>query len=400
MIMQKETCKKVLVAGTLVLDVVPVFATSTSAHERFASGGTVYLEKIQTALGGSVGNTGVALHRLGADARLFTRVGEDAFGDLAKSLLGRTGCMFTAPAVGGMNTSASVIVAPPESDRTILHSRGASQRYTATDIPEELLRENDLLHFGYPTGMTCMFEDGGETLSGLFRRAKQAGTATSMDVSFPGVDTPAALADWREILAKTLPNVDVFLPSYEELLMLLHREKYLAMRRANPDMRMEDILDEALVSKMANELLEMGAAIAVVKCGEAGAYCKTASGGRLATAGRLAPSLTAGWANREVWIAPYCAEPIRSTNGAGDTFVAGFLLGLLLGRTLEDTAALAAASAASRLESADAANGIPHYTEVEARIKDGWEQLPVPLKEWVRTGTKNLYERAREIEQR
>ena len=394
--MKKETCKKVLVAGTLVLDVVPVFETNTSVHERFTSGGTVYLEKIQTSLGGSVGNTGVALHRLGADARLFTRVGGDAFGDLAKSLLERTGCPFTAPAIKGMNTSASVIVAPPESDRTILHSRGASQRYIATDIPEGLLRGNDLMHFGYPTGMACMYEDGGETLSGLFRRAKQAGAATSMDVSFPGVDTPAALADWREIFAKTLPNVDVFLPSYEELLMLLHREKYLALRRANPDMRMGDILDEALVSGMADDLLKMGAAIAVIKCGEAGAYCKTASGGRLAKTGRLASLLTDGWANREAWIAPYRAERIRSTNGAGDTFVAGFLLGLLLGRTLEETAALAAASAASRLESVNAASGIPHYTEVEARIKGGWEQLPVTLTGWTRSGTKNLYERTRE----
>jgi hypothetical protein len=58
MIMKEQQQKKALVAGTLVLDIIPIFDKGSSANERVTSGGTVYLKGIQTALGGVVGNTG------------------------------------------------------------------------------------------------------------------------------------------------------------------------------------------------------------------------------------------------------------------------------------------------------------------------------------------------------
>ncbi len=380
--MKKQQQKTALVAGTLVLDIIPVFDKGSSANERIASGGTIYLDGIQTALGGVVGNTGLALHRLGANVCLFSRLGDDAFSGLAASLLEQTGCRSVIPTVDGKNTSSSLIITPPGGDRMILHSRGASQSYAAEDIPEELLQENDLLHFGYPTGMPCMFADGGETLSAIFARAKRLGIGTSLDTSFPGVDTPSAKADWREILQKTLPYVDVFLPSYEELVMLLHRESYLSMRKQYPEMRIRDILDDALTARMADELLEMGAGMVVIKCGIAGAYFKSADGARLSRMGRFTPADVPGWANREAWIPSLYVERVYSTNGAGDTFVAGFLQGLLLDRSLAQTAELAAGSAASRLESKSGSAGIPNYSEIESRLQKGWPLEPYPMAGW------------------
>lgn len=378
----QQNTKTALIAGTLVLDIIPVFDPDSSSNERITSGGTVYLDGIQTALGGVVGNTGVALHKLGTDVCLFSRIGSDAFGDLAASLLKRTGCRYSVPVVETMNTSASLILTPPGGDRTILHNRGASQQYAAGDIPEELLTENDLLHFGYPTGMACMYSDDGETLSALFSRAKHTGITTSLDTSFPGVDTPAATANWRVILGKTLPYVDVFVPSYEEILMLLNRERYLALREKYLDMGIREILDDKLLSQMADELIKMGAGMVVIKCGIAGAYFKSADRARIETMGRLAPEDLAGWSNQEVWIPSLDVKNIRSTNGAGDTFVAGFLQGLLLGRPLAQTAELAAGSAASRLESTTGSSGIPHYSEIERRIQKGWDVEPFPLEGW------------------
>lgn len=383
--MKKQHQKTALVAGTLVLDIIPVFDKGSSANERITSGGTIYLNGIQTTLGGVVGNTGLALHRLGAKVCLFSRLGDDAFSGLALSLLKQTGCRSVIPTVEGKNTSSSLIITPPGSDRMILHSRGASQLYSAEDIPEGLLKENDLLHFGYPTGMPCMFADGGETLSAMFVRAKRLGIGTSLDTSFPGVDTPAATADWREILKKTLPYVDVFLPSYEELVMLLHRDRYLSMRKQYPEMRMRDILDDALVAQMANELLEMGAGMVVIKCGIAGAYFKSAGTMRLSRMGRLTLANLPGWADHEVWIPSLYVERVYSTNGAGDTFVAGFLQGLLLDRSLAQTAELAAGSAASRLESKSGSEGVPHYSEIENRLKKGWQLEPYPMPGWEST---------------
>jgi sugar/nucleoside kinase (ribokinase family) len=244
--------------------------------------------------------------------------------------------------------------------------------------------------------MACMYSDKGETLSTLFARAKRFGITTSMDTSFPGVDTPSAMADWRKILSKTLPYVDVFIPSYEEILMLLDRQRYLSFRETYPDMGIRDILDVERIARMADELLDMGAGMVVVKCGIAGAYFKSASSTRIEKMGRLTPPDLSGWSNREGWIPSLYVEHICSTNGAGDTFVAGFLQGLLLGRSLGQTADLAAGSAASRLESESGSSGIPHYSEIERRIRSGWETEPFPLPGWEKPESGIFRQRERE----
>ena len=93
----------------------------------------------------------------------------------------------------------------------------------------DLLDDVALFHFGYPPLMKLMYADGGTQVSSLYRRAKATGVTTSLDMAFPGsssVDAP-----WRRILTLTLPHVDIFLPSIEEILVTLRRETYERMRR-------------------------------------------------------------------------------------------------------------------------------------------------------------------------
>ena len=67
MIHQMITNKNsVLVAGTLVLDIIPVFETENPGSERAGAGGTVYLDKIKTQLGGSAGNLAMTLPWMGS----------------------------------------------------------------------------------------------------------------------------------------------------------------------------------------------------------------------------------------------------------------------------------------------------------------------------------------------
>ncbi len=42
-------------------------------------------------------------------------------------------------------------------------------------------------------------------------------------MAFPDPAHPSVQVDWRAIFKATLPYVDIFLPSIEELLMALHR---------------------------------------------------------------------------------------------------------------------------------------------------------------------------------
>lgn len=360
--------KKIISAGTLVMDMIPEFYPEEGAGERKAAGGTVYLKNIRTALGGSVGNTGVALKYLGSDVTLFSRVGSDEFGVIVAKALKDTGCSYVVSESPDMHTSMSIVISYPYQDRMILHNRGASQRYSDADIPKELLEQNDMFHFGYPTGMMCMFEDSGETLSGIFRKVKRYGLTTSLDTSFPGVNTPAGKANWREILKKTLPYVDIFLPSFEEIYLMLHREEYLEKMKTFPEMKMEKIFDINLVQRMASELIEMGTGTVVIKCGEKGSYLKCGSRERIEQFGKAAPEDIFAWREKEIFTSPCKVDNIVSTNGAGDTFVAGFLNALLRGMLPEETINFASASAAYRISHENGLRDVKGWDDIEQKI--------------------------------
>ena len=360
--------KRIISAGTLVMDMIPEFYPEEGTGERKAAGGTVYLKNIRTALGGSVGNTGVALKYLGSDVTLFSRVGSDEFGVIVEKALKNTGCSYMVSESPDMHTSMSIVISYPHQDRMILHSRGASQRYGDTDIPEDLLNQNDMFHFGYPTGMTCMFEDSGETLSGIFQKVKQYGLTTSMDTSFPGVHTPAGKANWREILKKTLPYVDIFLPSFEEIYLMLYREEYLENMKTFPEMKMEQIFDIKLVQRIASELIKMGAGAVVIKCGEKGSYLKCADKKRIERFGKAVPEDTGAWDKKEIFTSPCKVNDIVSTNGAGDTFVAGFLNALLRGMAPEETINFASASAAYRISHENGLRDVTDWQDIEQKI--------------------------------
>lgn len=389
-----EKRKKVLAAGALVLDVIPVFMEESAGNERTSAGGTVYLKKIDTSIGGSVGNTGIALHRLGAETTVFSKTGGDSLRTLVYDEIKKSGCKHCILKDTKRNTSASVIIAEPGQDRMILHSRGASQNYGIQDIPEKLLKENDLLHFGYPTGMECMYADNGETLSKFYKRAKDFEITTSMDLSFPGIDTPAGKADWHNILKKTLPYVDVFLPSYEELLLILRREEYLSLKKENPQMCMDSIFTEERVSSMAEELLAMGTKIVGIKCGEKGAYVRTGEKEKFQGFGRAAAFDMDQWAEKELFAPSFQISRMISTNGAGDSFVAGFLMGILLERNAFRTLQFASAAAAIRIMSRDGRDGIPEYQEVDRMIdnKLKWAEPHLIKKSWKQDPETGIYE--------
>lgn len=80
--------------------------------------------------------------------------------------------------------------------------------------------------------MKLMFEDDGAQLVEMFRRAKDTGVTTSLDMALPDPASAAGRASWVTILKSTLPYVDIFLPSIEEILYMLHRETYDELCRA------------------------------------------------------------------------------------------------------------------------------------------------------------------------
>ena len=143
----------------------------------------------------------------------------------------------------------------------------------------------------------------------MYRLVKQAGLTTSLDLGMPDPGGPGGRADWSAILAQTLPDVDIFLPSADELLYALDRERFGE----------GDNLAARDLSRLGAELLRLGTAIAGIKLGARGMYIRTAAASRLAAMGPAAPADPAAWADRELWFPIFREERFAGATGAGDT---------------------------------------------------------------------------------
>jgi sugar/nucleoside kinase (ribokinase family) len=173
--------------------------------------------------------------------------------------------------------------------------------------------------------------------------------------------------------------VDLFLPSFEEILFMLRRETYDALVESNGTTDLLSRADETLLAELADELLGMGAAVVVLKLGEYGLYMKTCrSPRRLADSGRYAPDDAAAWAGRELY-APCFAVDVAGTTGAGDCTIAGLLAGWMLGLAPEDALLGAVGVGACNVERPDAVSGVLPWAAVQRRIAAGWAQRPAKL---------------------
>lgn len=366
--------KKIISAGHICIDITPVFPSGRAygqLTELLVPGKLIQMEAADVHTGGSVANTGLALKKLGNDVTLLGKVGDDSFGDMIRSILASYGA-------GGLivdkasSTSYSVVIAVPGVDRIFLHNPGANDSFENSDIPEEALEGAALFHFGYPPIMKRMYADGGEELEKIFRRVKAKGIATSLDMAAVDADSDAGRADWRGILARVLPHVDFFLPSFEELCFMLDRERYNRLSARGGDMTEGlDLLAE--VSPLADMLMDLGCKVVVIKCGSAGMYYRTGSKERLSAVGEALGLDAALWADKAGIQPCFVPDVLLSGTGAGDTSIAAFLTAVLRGKKPADAVALACAEGACCVTGYDALSGLKPIEELEVRIAAGWK---------------------------
>lgn len=371
-----------VVAGHICLDIHPDLSGSGKEpfEEIFLPGRLVAAGPAICSTGGAVSNTGLALNRLGIASRLAGKVGDDLFGQAIRQIVESRGHGLADGMLvdSSTSTSYSIIINYPGVDRIFLHYPGANDTFEADDVPYPLLEKARLFHFGYPPIMRALYVNGGAQLKEMFLRARQTGVTTSLDMAFPDPSSEAGRADWRVILEGTLPYVDIFLPSVEEILFMLHGDQY---RKMSHSVTGSDLLAQVtpqMLSDLSRELIAMGVKIVGLKLGDRGMYLRTAGGDGFNLIGRARPSHPDAWAEVELW-APCFKVAVVGTTGSGDATIAGFLSGLLRDLSVEQALTMATAVGACNVEAADALSGICTWEQTSRRVTLGWERRHLEL---------------------
>jgi sugar/nucleoside kinase (ribokinase family) len=376
-----------IVAGHLCLDIIPRFVTDLGSDlaAYLAPGRLTEVGPATFSTGGAVSNTGINLHRLGICTRLMGKLGDDLLGQAIMDIVGSYSPDLAQGmvVVPGEASSYTLVIEPPGIDRLFLHYPGTNRTFGAEDIRYDLVAEARLFHFGYPPVMTRIYADGGRELAEMYQRAKETGVTTSLDLAMPDPAGPSGQADWQLILTHTLPYVDLFLPSVEELLFMLRRDRFDQLTAQVGTANVLGALAVEEIISLAKEALAMGAKIVLLKMGMRGVYLRTAT--TLSELGRGAPTGLTAWASRQLWAPCFRPNVVVSTVGTGDTAIAGFLAAVLRDASPSLALNVAAATGACCTEVAGALGGVRGWEETLARIEAGWARLPLRLElfEWV-----------------
>lgn len=373
--MMKSENLKVMVAGHICLDITPVFSPDNKGgfSEIFSPGKLINVGQAVFGTGGTVANTGQAMVRLGVDVLLNGKVGDDAIGGLVKQLVGRDRACFLKT-VPGENSSYSIVLALPGSDRMFLHNPGTNDTFTADDVDYDSLKTCLLFHFGYPTLMKKFYENQGDELVRMFRQVKDTGVITSLDMALPDSNSESGRVDWRKIFRKVLPYVDIFLPSVEEIAFMIDRDLFEKRKIEAGGKDPVFSYTAADCSYLSEKLIEMGTAIVAIKNGIRGYYLRTAEQKRLDSVWNVLECDSKGWPQRELWAGSYKTDKFGSATGAGDATIAGFLTALLKGSGPVECLRVANTVGWQNVREMDAISGIKDWKRTFEMAQDGTRQ--------------------------
>lgn len=302
--------KRVLCVGMMVCDTL-LFPVPGDVLSR----DSVSIQTPVISCGGDALNVALALAKLGAEAAISGRVGEDMNGSFI-----RTACQTAGVDITGIttdpdcSTAASYALIDPTGERHFLSDRKIFHRLTDTDVPDALLDWADIVYMGSALAMEQMNAGG---LERLFRRAREKGKITVMDAALSDAPAPDS---WLEQLKPVLKYTDVFLPSLEEA---------------------ETITGVHHAENISACFQDLGLHIFGVKLGGDGCLVTDFQ--------------------RTEHIPAVPNIKVVDTCGAGDSFVAGFLRGMLEGWDPFMCARLASCVAARNVQAVGGTAGVPTF---------------------------------------
>ena len=371
----------VVVAGTICLDLTPAFkdVTESRVQDIFVPGKLRNMDELTISTGGPVSNTGLNLIKLGIGTRFMGKIGKDFIGRGVLDLLsGYEGAADSMRIVEGENTSYTVVIVPKGFDRIFLHCGGANHSFNSEDIDYDVVKKAKIFHLGYPTIMKGLYENNGAELIRIFKRVKESGVTTSLDMSLPDPNGESGKMDWDSVLKELLPYVDIYLPSAEETMYMIDRAEYDRLRDSAGTADMLENLDINVLSKLGRQLLSYGSKIVAIKSGVKGFYIATCDAGRLGKMGKAVPANIENWANRELHEESFCV-PVAAATGSGDSSIAGFLAAYLRGMTIEDALKIACCVGGQNVQVLDAVSGVKTF-EATLDLMHKWQKNKLDIR--------------------
>ncbi|AKM81837.1 MAG: sugar kinase [Berkelbacteria bacterium GW2011_GWE1_39_12] len=341
--------KRLAVLGHACLDITPRIIGQVPRHGKLS-----IVEPPIWSAGGVVSNTGLAAAKIGIGTTLVCKIGQDLFGDQLRGLYAykpNVECCI----IDSMDpTSFSIVLVPAKGDRSFLHCPGCNDTFTADDVPYALLTGIDHVHFGYLPIMKALYSDDGRDAVIMLSRLKSMGKTISMDMVQVDPRSETAKQDWEKILRKVLPFVDIFTPSFGEMVSIM------------PCFARYDTGHHGW-GMMANKFLEWGCGAVMLKLGTKGLYLRTAKDSVIGDSD--------DWLEREIISIPFKEETFGSANGSGDVSIAGFLTAMLQGLSPELCLQFANGASSCSVEALDPLSAVRSWDEIWARIGNGWPLL-------------------------
>jgi fructokinase len=255
------------------------------------------VESFRKCLGGAPANVAVGIARLGLSCGFIGKVGLDPFGEFLIHSLKLNGVD-----TGGISrtknapTALAFVSRSETGDREFLFYRNpcADTLLTEEDLPLNWLREIQFLHIG---GVSLTAEPSRSATFRAVKLARESGATISFDPNLRLDLWTENLTQCRRIMHQLLAQSDLFLPSQEELMLLMGTEDLEeALRRAH----------------------DQGPKIICLKRGSEGSL------------------ISEQVAEKEYrrFIQPPFDVGVIDTTGAGDGFNAGLIVGLASGLSL------------------------------------------------------------------
>lgn len=312
---------KVICLGIMVADLI-----AKPVNEIPKEGKLTIVDTMELHTGGCAVNTAIDLAKIGEDVGIIGLVGNDGMGDYLAGQIQSNGVNTEGlKRTNQKGTSTSMVLSSSSGERSFIHTLGANQILNESHVDYSIIEECDLLFIAGALLMPSF--DGKDTVK-VLKKAKQMDKITILDTAWNDD------SQWMNTLEDSMKYLDYFIPSIEEAEMLSGTK------------------DE---KEMAEIFMNKGVKNVVIKLGAKGCYIKNA--------------------NEEYYVDSFKVEPV-DTNGAGDSFVAGFITGIVNGWTLEQSGIFANAVGAHCVKQLGASSGIVSKRQILEYISQndrGWD---------------------------